>query len=661
MDYINEYKKLCAELNEHNYKYYVLDEPSIDDFTYDALMRRLLELEEAHPELKSPDSPSQRVGGNAIQAFESVEHRVPLMSLNDVFSEEELYSFGQRMEKEGAVQEYIVEPKIDGLSVALIYKNGVFVKGATRGDGRVGEDVTENLKTIKTIPLSIENAPPELIVRGEVYMPNRVFNELNAEREINGEKLLANPRNAAAGAMRQLDPKIAAARRLDIVIFSVLYVEGIEFKTDSDSLAYLKERRFKTVDYRICHNIGECYKRVSELGDMRDTFEFGIDGAVINLNMLSDRKRLGYTAKAPRWAAAFKYPPEVRESRVIDIAVQVGRTGVLTPKAVVEPVRLAGTTVTNATLHNQDFINEKDIRIGDTVLIRKAGEIIPEVLGVVLEKRPAGAIPYTLPEVCPECGSAVTRDVDGAALRCGGVECPAQLLRNITHFASKNAMDIEGLGPSLVKALVDGGLIKSAADLYYLDIQSVANLERMGRKSSENLIAAIERSKESGCARLIYALGIRQVGESAAKTLAARYKSIDALMNASVEELTQTEDIGPVTAMYIKSWFESPQSRHLLLKLRQAGVVMQSTGDTLSQDTDSRFAGLTFVLTGGLTSYTRDEAQAIIEKLGGKVSSSVSRKTSVVVAGENAGSKLEKAEGLGVKVVDEAEFLRMIK
>lgn len=658
MNYITEIEALRREINEHNYRYYVLDEPSIDDFAYDELMKRLIKLEEEHPELKTPDSPTQRVGGTPLKGFETVTHRVPLMSLNDVFSKEELFAFGHRLIKENAAQEYLVEPKIDGLSVALIYENGIFTRGATRGDGTVGEDVTENLKTIKTIPLSIEDAPPVLIVRGEVFMPNRVFNELNAQREISGEKLLANPRNAAAGALRQLDPKIAAARRLDIIIFSVLYAEGLSFAKDSQWLDYLRSKKFKVVDYTLCSSIEDSYRRIEELGEGREAFEFGIDGAVVNLNLLADRQRLGSTAKAPRWAAAYKYPPEVKESRVLDITVQVGRTGVLTPKAVVEPVRLAGTTVTNATLHNQDFISEKDIRIGDTVLIRKAGEIIPEVLAVVLDKRPDGTKPYRLPEACPQCGSPVVRDEDGAALRCTGAECPAQLLRNITHFASKNAMDIEGLGPNLVKALVEGGLIKSAADLYYLEAAAVADLERMGKKSSENLIASIEKSKNNSLNRLIYALGIRQVGDSAAKTLAARFKSMDALSRAGIEELTRIEDIGPVTASYIYDWFNNPQSMHLLGRLKEAGVNMEDR--TAEVQTDRRFEGLTFVLTGGLSALTRDEAGEIIERFGGKVSSSVSKKTSIVVAGENAGSKLAKAESLGVKVIDEAEFMRMI-
>ena len=658
MDLLNELEALRREINENNYKYYVLDEPSIDDFTYDELLKRLIKLEEEHPELKTPDSPTQRIGGPALKGFETVTHRVPLMSLNDVFDRDELYTFGQRLIKENVTQEYLVEPKIDGLSVALIYENGIFTRGATRGDGTVGEDVTENLKTIKTIPLSIKDAPPLLIVRGEVFMSNRVFNDLNAQREITGEKLLANPRNAAAGALRQLDPKIAASRRLDIIIFTVLYAEGINFDRDSVSLDYLRSKKFKVVEYTICNSIEACYKRIEELGEGREAFEFGIDGAVVNLNLLSDRIRLGSTAKAPRWAAAYKYPPEVKESKVSDITVQVGRTGVLTPKAVVEPVRLAGTTVTNATLHNQDFICDKDIRVGDTVLIRKAGEIIPEVLSVVIEKRPDGTEPYFLPSSCPECGSPVVRDEDGAALRCTGAECPAQLLRNITHFASKNAMDIEGLGPNLVKALVEGRLIKSAADLYYLEASAVADLERMGKKSSENLIASIEKSKENSLNKLIYALGIRQVGDSAAKTLAARFKSMTALSEAGIEELTQTEDIGPVTAEYIYSWFQNPQSKHLLSRLKEAGINMESLA--AEPDVDKRFDGFTFVLTGGLTSLSRDEAGEIIERFGGKVASSVSKKTSIVVAGENAGSKLAKAESLGVKVIDEAEFLRMI-
>lgn len=657
MDEREELLRLRAELKEHNHRYYDLDDPIIEDSEYDALMRRLILLEERYPELSDPESPTRRVGGTPAKGFAPVEHPVPLESLNDVFSREELLSFGERIERENAAKAFTVEPKIDGLSMSLRYVNGVFTRGATRGDGRVGEDVTENLRTIRSIPVKLPSAPPLLIVRGEVFMPKRVFEELNRQREQEGEKLLANPRNAAAGAMRQLDPAVTASRRLDILIFNVQLAEGMEFRTHSESLDWLRSQGFPVIDYRLCSSMEECCKRIEEIDEEREDYEFGIDGAVVKLDLLADRQRLGSTAKAPRWAAAYKYPPEVRESVVREIQVQVGRTGVLTPKAVVEPVRLAGTTVTNATLHNQDFIAEKDIRIGDTVCIRKAGEIIPEVLRVVPEKRPAWAVPYFLPETCPVCGAPVHRDPDGAALRCTSAECPAQLLRNLTHFASKDAMDIDGLGPNLVKALVEQGLVRSAADLYGLDAERVAQLERMGPRSAENLIRAIDASRDRGMSRLVYALGIRQVGVSASRTLASRFGSLDALEEAAEEELQQIEDIGPVTAAYIAEWFSQEQSRHLIRRLREAGVDMQSRETLL----DRRFEGMTFVLTGTLSAMGRDAAKAAIEARGGKAASSVSKKTTVVVAGENAGSKLEKAQELGIRIIDETEFLSMIR
>lgn len=657
MDERAEILRLRQELREHNHRYYDLDDPIIEDSEYDALMRRLITLEAAHPELADPDSPSNRVGGTAAKGFPPVAHPVPLESLNDVFSEQELSAFVERVEKEDVRREYTVEPKIDGLSMALFYEKGVFIRGATRGDGKVGEDVTENLRTIAAIPKVIPGAPDTLIVRGEVYMPRSVFLELNARRELEGEKLLANPRNAAAGAMRQLDPAVTAARKLSILVFNIQLAEGLQFETHSQTLDWLREKGFPAIPYTLCSSAEDCCARIREISGEREQYDYGIDGAVVKLNLLADRQRLGSTAKAPRWAAAYKYPPEVKETVLRDIVIQVGRTGVLTPKAVVEPVSLAGTTVTNATLHNQDFITEKDIRIGDTLRVRKAGEIIPEVLEVVLSKRPQGAEPYRLPEACPVCGAPVSRDADGAAIRCTGAECPAQLVRNLTHFASKDAMDIDGLGPNLVKALTDKGYVRSAADLYGLESQSVAELERMGPKSAENLMAAIAASKARGMARLVYALGIRQVGASAARTLASRFGSVDALAEADAETLTAVEDIGPITAEYIVQWFRQPQSQHLLRRLREAGVDMESR-ETAA---DLRFAGMTFVLTGTLETLSRGEAEALVRRYGGKAASSVSKKTSVVVAGESAGSKLQKAESLGVRVVTEAEFLKMIE
>lgn len=658
MDEKLEIEQLCKELNEAGYKYYVLDNPTMSDYDYDHKLRRLEELEEAHPELVTSDSPTQRVGGKAADGFTEVVHEAPLESLQDVFSVEELSEFGKRVEDglEGSV-EFDVEPKVDGLSVALEYRDGVFVRGATRGDGRVGEDVTENLKTIRSIPLKLPDALPHLIVRGEVFMPKKVFEKLNEERELNGEALFANPRNAAAGSMRQLDPKIAAERKLDIVVFNIQLCEGKTFTAHTETLDYLESQQFKVIPRTLCKTMEEAAKLIAEIGDGREKYSYDIDGAVVKLNSLSDRNTLGSTAKFPRWAAAYKYPPEQRPSKVVDIVVQVGRTGVLTPKAVVEPVRLAGTTVTNATLHNQDFITEKDIRIGDTVMVQKAGEIIPEIVEVVMAQRPEGTQPYHLPDHCPVCGAGVERDEDGAHIRCTGAECPAQLLRNLTHFASRDAMDIEGLGPAVVEGLVNAGLVKTPADLYTLEPQSVAGLERMGKKSAENLIAAIEKSKSNDLSKLLFAFGIRQVGQKAGKTFSARFGSMDALLAATEEDFTAVPDIGGITAKSLAEWLHSPQSGHLIESLKAAGVNMVSNEEPMGD----KFAGLTFVFTGALEKFTRDEAGEKIERLGGKVSGSVSKKTSYVVAGEDAGSKLRKAQELGVTVLSEDEFLDLLK
>lgn len=650
-------EQLRRELEQHNYNYYVLDRPTISDFEYDHMLRALEDLEHEHPELVTPDSPTQRVGGKALDSFAKVVHRVPLESLQDVFDFEELGEFDRRVRESVSDVSYLVEPKIDGLSVALEYENGVFVRGATRGDGTVGEDVTENLRTIKSIPLKLDNAPPTLIVRGEVFMPRTVFEQLNAVREERGESLFANPRNAAAGSLRQLDPKIAAERRLDILIFNIQYVEGMTFESDSASLDWLESLKFKVISRISAVSIEQVSEQIACIGENRDAYSYEIDGAVVKLDNLSGRETLGSTAKFPRWAAAYKYPPEQKESVVQDIIVQVGRTGVLTPKAVVAPVRLAGTTVTNATLHNQDYITEKDIRIGDTVLVQKAGEIIPEIVRVVAEKRPTDAVPYEFPTHCPVCGAPVARDEDGAHIRCTGAECPAQLLRNLTHFASRDAMDIEGLGPAVVESLVNADLVKTAADLYALEAQSVSTLERMGKKSAENLIAAIERSKENDLSRLLFAFGIRQVGQKAAKVLSARFGTLDALCAATREELTAVDDVGEITAHNIVEWLSNPQNLHLIRSLREAGVNMTST----AAPTGDKFAGLTFVLTGTLERFTREEAGEMIEKLGGKVSGSVSKKTSYVVAGEAAGSKLKKANELGIPVLTEEEFLDMMR
>ena len=656
MDPKEEVLQLTKTLNEANYRYYVLDDPTMPDFAYDRLLRRLEDLEKEHPELKAPDSPTQRVGGQAISQFEKVEHPVPLESLQDVFSLEELAEFTERVRQTIPAPAYTVEPKVDGLSVALEYLDGVFVRGATRGDGRIGEDVTENLRTVRSIPMKLENAPARLIVRGEVFMPKAVFEQLNEAREAAGEALFANPRNAAAGSLRQLDPKIAAARRLDVLIFNLQLCEGREFTTHSETLDYLRSLKFKVIPYVLCTEQSQIDARVAAINEERGELSYDIDGAVVKLNDLAGRALLGSTAKFPRWAAAYKYPPEIKETVLRQIVVQVGRTGVLTPKAVVDPVRLAGTTVTNATLHNQDFISEKDIRVGDTVRIRKAGEIIPEILGIVPEKRPAGAEPYRLPAVCPVCGAPVERDEDGAALRCTGAECPAQLSRNIEHFVSRDAMDIDGLGGAIVDQLIAAGHIQSPADLYDLSLDQVASLWKKGDKAPKKLLASIEASKENDLSKLIYALGIRQVGEKTGKVLARSFGSLDALMEADEERLTQVPDVGAVTARSIAAWFRSPQSRHMIERLRGAGVNFESRAEI----TDRRFEGKTFVLTGALTRFTREEAEEQIEAFGGKASGSVSKKTSFVVAGENAGSKLRKANELGIPVLTEEEFLEML-
>lgn len=657
MDVKQEVLALREKLERWSYEYYVLDKPTVEDYDYDMALRRLEILEGEHPELVTPDSPTQRVGGQALSKFESVTHRVPLESLQDVFSLEELAEFDQRVS--GAVDrvEYDVEPKIDGLSVALEYENGVFVRGATRGDGQVGEDVTENLKTIQAIPLRLPDALPRFIVRGEVYMPKSVFHKLNEERELAGQSLFANPRNAAAGSLRQLDPKIAAQRRLSILVFNIQYAEGKEFETHTQTLDYLKSQHFKVVPYTVCPTVEECGDRIREIGENREQYDFDIDGAVVKVNRLSDRAILGSTAKFPRWAAAYKYPPEEKPAKVLDILVQVGRTGVLTPKAVVEPVRLAGTTVQNVTLHNQDYITQKDIRIGDTVLVRKAGEIIPEVVRVLSEKRPPEAEPYHLPKTCPVCGAAVERDEDGAHYRCTGAECPAQLLRTITHFASRDAMDIEGLGEAVVEALVNAQLIHTPGDLYFLRLPDVAMLERMGEKSAKNLLQAIENSKKQDLSRLLFAFGVRQVGQKAGKLLAQRFGSLEAIERATLEELTAVPDVGEITARSLLDWLASPQSQHLIARLREAGVNTLSTLEPVG----TQLAGQTFVLTGELSRFTRKEATEALEALGAKVSGSVSKKTSYVVAGEAAGSKLQKANELGISVLTEDDLVKLLE
>lgn len=644
-------------LTEANYRYYVLDDPQMPDFEYDRLLRELEELEKKYPHLVLPDSPAQRVGGMAVSEFQKVEHPVPLNSLQDVFSLEELDDFLEKILQQYPDTAFSVEPKIDGLSVALEYVDGRFVRGATRGDGLVGEDVTENLKTIRSIPMQLTGAPARLIVRGEVFMPKKSFHKLNERQEAEGKPLFANPRNAAAGSLRQLDPKIAAARGLDIYIFNIQLAEGVEFTSHKESLEFLRNLHFKVIPFELLDTVQDINSQVLSINDHREELSCDIDGAVIKVNNLALRERLGATAKFPRWAAAYKYPPEIKETVVEDIVVQVGRTGVLTPKAVVRPVRLAGTTVTNATLHNQDFIHERDIRIGDTVRIRKAGEIIPEILDVVLQKRPDETEVYHLPAVCPVCGAKVERDEEGAFLRCTGAECPAQLSRNISHFVSRDAMDIDGLGSAIVDTLIEKGLIKSPADIYYLTLDEMSSLWQKGDTAAKKLLSAIDNSKHQDVSRLIYALGIRQVGAKTGKVLASHFGNLDRLMAASVEELTEVSDVGRITAENVAAWFRQPQSKHMVERLRAAGVNFES----LRAVTDTRFAGKTFVLTGALSKFTREEATEKIELFGGKAAGSVSKKTSFVVVGENAGSKERKARELGIPILSEDDFLKMIE
>ena len=657
MDSKERIEELTATLTDANYRYYVLDDPTMPDFEYDRLLRELEDLEAAHPELAKADSPTRRVGGAALSQFEKVQHPVPLMSLQDVFSMEELNEFLEKTMSSGTDLLFSVEPKIDGLSVALEYVNGEFVRGATRGDGNVGEDVTENLRTIRSIPMKLENAPARLIVRGEVFMPKKSFEKLNERQEAEGKPLFANPRNAAAGSLRQLDSKLAAKRGLDIYIFNIQLIEGVTFKSHTETLEYLKSLKFKVIPQKTLGTIAKIDAEVAAINERREKMTCDIDGAVIKLDDLALREVLGATAKFPRWAAAYKYPPEIKPTVVEDIVVQVGRTGVLTPKAVVRPVRLAGTTVTNAPLHNQDFISQRDIRIGDTVLIRKAGEIIPEILEVDISRRPAESQPYHLPSHCPVCGAAVQKDEDGAFLRCTGVECPAQLSRNIAHFVSRDAMDIEGLGSAIVEALIERELINSPADIYYLTLDDVKSLWKSGSKAAQKLIDAIEASKQQDVSRLIYALGIRQVGVKTGKVLASTFGSMDALAEASLEELTAVPDVGEITASSIFDWFRQEQSKHIIQRLRDAGVNFSATRVV----SDRRFAGMTFVLTGALSKFTREEATEKIELLGGKASGSVSKKTTYVVVGENAGSKERKARELGIPILSEDEFLNMIQ
>ena len=650
-------KELRAILDYHAKKYYDEDSPEISDFEYDMLMNELKNLEKEFPEFVTKDSLTQKVGGNVKEGFEKVAHIVPLQSLQDVFSYDELREFDIRVRK-GVTPKYVVETKIDGLSVALEYKNGIFVRGATRGNGQVGEDITENLKTIKTIPQKLkENI--DIIVRGEVFISTKDFELLNEEQEILEKPLFANARNAAAGSLRQLDSKITASRPLSIYIFNVQKSDTIKFTSHYESLLYLEKLGFTVNPVKVlCKNINEAIKEIEKIGENREKLSFGIDGAVVKVDDLAQREILGETFKTPKWAIAYKYPPEQKETILKDIVCQVGRTGAITPMAILEPVKLQGSTISKTTLHNEDFIKEKDLKIGDTILIQKAGDVIPEVVSVVKEKRTGEEKEFVMPRTCPVCGSIAIREEGEAVLRCIGIECPARLFRSIVHFASKNAMNIDGLGFSITKELLDRNLIKNIADIYYLKLEDVASLKKNGKKFASNLINAIEASKSNDLSRLINALGIRHVGTKTAKTLADKFRNIDNLMNATLLELAQTEDVGEIIALSIKNFFEQEQTLDIIAKLKEAGV---NTEKIVEELIDNRFEGQTFVLTGTLEKYSRDEASKIIERFGGKTSSSVSKKTSYVLAGSEAGSKLDKARSLGVNIISEDEFENMIK
>lgn len=643
--------------------YYENDAPVISDYEYDHMFRELGDLEAAFPELDSPTSPTKRVGGKALDKFEKFTHTVQMGSLTDVFSYDELEDFIKKTDDILGGAEYSVEPKIDGLSVSLIYRDGKFVKGATRGDGLVGEDVTENLKTVKTIPLELNEKLPYLCVRGEVYMPRAVFEQLNKIREEEGQSLFANPRNAAAGSLRQLDPKIAASRRLAIFVFNLqegdIYPDGRKPVTHTETLERLAELGFTVLPETVkAKGYSAVAEHVAYLGEKRPELSFDMDGAVIKVNDLGGRRTVGEGTSTPKWAVAYKYPPEEKKTKLLSIDIQVGRTGVLTPTANLEPVRLAGTTVSRATLHNINFISERDIRIGDTVIVRKAGEIIPEILESVKADRDGTETVFEMPKACPSCGHPVVRDEcgDGAAIRCVYAGCPAQNARGIVHFASKGAMNIDGLGPQVVELLLSADKIQNIADLYELRIEDIENLERMGRKSAENLVNAIAESKSRGLERLLYALGVRQVGEVAAESIARKMRTIEACMDATVDDFTAIEDIGEITASALVEFFADESVRKLISRLQELGLKTDAT----AEEREETLLGLTFVLTGTLPTMTRDEASALIKQAGGKVSGSVSKKTSYVVAGEEAGSKLTKANELGITVLDEDGLLRLL-
>lgn len=660
---LNEtYENLKKTVAYHSHRYYVLDDPEITDAEYDRLMHELTDFEKEHPEMITADSPTQKVGGTILEGFSPVSHEVQMQSLQDAFSKDEIFEFDRRVRAElakiGQVPTYVVEHKIDGLSVSLEYRDSVLVRGSTRGDGFVGEDVTNNLKTVMSIPLKLHKPVPYLEVRGEVFMAKKSFARLNEEREADGQPTFANPRNAAAGSLRQLDSAVAAKRGLDIFVFNVQRSEGIEFKTHLESLRFLRDAGFKVItNDREFETIDAAFDEIENIGEARRGLYYDIDGAVIKVNDLSQRQILGSTAKTPKWAIAYKYPPEQKKTRIKDIIIQVGRTGVLTPRAELEPVSLAGSTVSYATLHNLDNIRQKDVRIGDNVLVQKAGDIIPEIISVVKADRDGSETEFNMPETCPVCGARVHREEGEAAYRCTGADCPAQLERNLIHFVSRDAMDIEGMGPSVIKKLLAEGLIKSSADIYYLTADELIKLDKLGEKSAENLLDAIEKSKKNDLPRLIYALGIHHIGAGAAKLIAKRAGSIDALFGLTAEELTEINDVGMIMAESVTDFFAQPHTRTLIQKFKDAGVNTDYIGEARSSDA---LEGMTIVVTGTLPTLGRKDATALIEQNGGKASGSVSKKTTYVLAGEAAGSKLTKANDLGIPVIDEAEFMKMI-
>lgn len=659
---INEIKSRTEELRSlilyHNNRYYNEDSPEISDYEYDLLLRELENIEYEHPELITPDSPTQRIGGNAAEKFSPVEHKIPMESLHDSFSPEEIIDFDKHVREIVQSPEYVVEPKIDGLSVSAEYKNGIFVRGSTRGDGKVGEDITDNLKTIKTLPMKLKRPIPYLEVRGEVYMSIESFERLTAKQEENDEKPFKNPRNAAAGSLRQKDSKITKERDLDIFVFNVQQIEGEELTEHKQSLEFLKELGFTVLPfYHLCKNSDEVLEKINEIGNNRGKLSFQIDGAVVKTNSFAQREALGSTSKFPKWAEAYKYPPEEKETELLDIEINVGRTGVLTPTAIFSPITLAGTTVSRATLHNQEFISEKDIRIGDTVILRKAGEIIPEVVSV--KKHKENSEPYQIPRICPSCGSPVEFENGEAALRCSNTECPAQLMRHMIHFVSRDAMDIDGLGEKVLHALAENNLIHSPFDLYRLTKDNILSLEGKKEKSADNLIKAIEKSKSNDLYRLVFSLGIRQIGQKAAKLLADKFRTLDNIANASLEDISEIDGFGDIMAQNIVSYFSLEKTKELINEIKELGINTENLTEK-SEIKDNPFSGKTVVITGTLPTYKRSEAAAIIEKLGGKTSNSVSKKTDYVLAGDAAGSKLTKAQQLGITIIDENEFNKMI-